>query len=325
MKLLPPLLLAATLTAALIACGGGEGSMLESSLTSSVSSLTLAASGTARLITITNQGPLATRALQTEATGLPSGSSLRSTCPAVLQPGAMCVLLVTPGNTPSATPGDRTPVAATVTVNAANALSLTVPVAVLSYGSVHQGGYVFAINDDTPLGTSIAGKVLATQDTDRVYWSPTAIAIPGISDDSVAGLGSCDGAVDGRCNTKRIVAQYPSSDRNYPAALCEDSTHDGYTDWYMPALCELAYDNDAVIQGICGTRAAPRLPDNAKSRLADSGPLYFFDIAYWSSTQSAANRLRDAQMALYDVNRTTLAREKQEGLLASKCARYITP
>ena len=325
MNLLPPLMLAAALTAALMACGGGEGSSSESQLTSSVSSLALAASGTARLITITNRGPLAARALLAEATGLPSGSSLRSTCPAALQPGATCVLLVTPGSTPSATPGDLAPTVGKVTVSAANAKPLAVDVAVVTYGSVYQGGYVFDLNDNTPLSASIDGKVLDTIDFGIEYWSPSLTAITGINENSTPGSNSCDGAVDGRCNTARIMAQYSTGVRNFPAAMCADSTNGGHADWYLPALCEMVYNKEDVVGGVCGTPAAPRLFGNVLSRLYDQRIYADLFIFYWTSTQSSASPANDVQLALIEGDGPGTIAGKGTARLPTRCARHLTP
>lgn len=310
-------------TSLLAACGGGD-SGPPAKLITPAPTLVLAASGTARLITVTNQGPQPTEALQASATGLPAGSWLRSTCPANLDPGASCLLLVTPGALPSAAPGDLAPVPATVTVTGANTNPIDVSVSVLGYGSVHQGGYVFALDDTAPLTDSVGGKVLATVEAGSAHWSPTNTAVAGVNGDSTAAQGGCDGAVDGRCNTGRILAQYPSDSRDFPAALCADSRHGGFADWYLPAVCELSYD-DGVTHNLCGTQAAPRMRDNARSRLYDGGPIGSFGLAYWSSTQSAQSPADTAHMAVFGLSTFTSAMGKQVGTPPSKCARAITP
>lgn len=319
-----PLHLAAVVlsTSLLAACGGGDGGP-PAKLITPAPTLALATSGTARLITVTNQGPQPTEALRASAAGLPAGSWLRSTCPPDLEPGASCLLLVTPGALPSAAPGDLAPVPATVTVTGANTNAIDVRVSVLGYGSVHQGGYVFALDDTVPLTDSVGGKVAATAEVSNVNWSPSLVAIAGVNDDSIAGPNSCDGAVDGRCNTGRILAQYPSGSRDFAAALCKDSRHDGFDDWYLPAVCELTYSADAT--GMCGTQAAPRVPDNMRSRLYDGGPFGTFGLAYWSSTQASQSPADTAHMAVFGLSNFTSTMGKQVGTPPSKCARAITP
>lgn len=311
-------------TSLLAACGGGDGGPA-ALLISSTPVLALAASGTTRLITVTNQGPEATVALQARTTGLPAGSELRSTCPAALPRGESCLLLVTPGDAPSSTPGDLAPVPAQLTVSGANTNALTVAVAVLTHGNVHQGGYVFALDDRTPITGGVGGKVLDPIDTNAALWSPSPTAIAGINEDSTAGPDSCDGALDGRCNTRRILAQYPSGPRDFAAALCADNRHGGFDDWYLPALCEMGYNPEGAVNGVCGSQAAPRLPDNVTSRLFDQGPIGGFQLFYWNSTQSSLNPATDAHVALFGLGRPTTVVAKQVGTLPSRCARAITP
>jgi hypothetical protein len=320
-----PLQLAAALSTSLLtACGGGD-SGPPALLVTSAPTLALAASGTARLITVTNRGPEATQALQASATGLPSGSSMRSTCPTQLMPGASCLLLVTPGTFPSSTPGDLAPAPVPLTVSGANTNALTVSVSVLTHGNVHQGGYVFGLDDRTPVTGSVGGKVLATRDEAGAIWSPSNTAVAGVNDGSAAAQGGCDGALDGRCNTDRILAQYTAGPRNFAAARCADSRQGGFDDWYLPAVCELGYDPEGTLVGLCGTRAAPRLPDNATSRLYDQGPIGGFALGYWSSTQSSLDPTNDAHFMPFGLGRPNTVLRKQAGTLPSKCARAITP
>lgn len=320
----PTRLAAMALTIALMTACGGSDPDPSAALTTSSPALVLAASGTARLITVINLGPQPTAALHIDAVGLPAGSQMRSTCPATLEVGASCLVLVTPGAVPSATPGDLAPVAANVTAKSANSPAINVSVSVLAHGSVHQGGHVFALDDSAPLTESVKGKVLATVDTAGSKWSAVNIAIPGIGADATAALGGCDGAINGRCNTDRILAQFPQDSRSSAAALCADSRHGGHNDWYLPAVCELTYD-DGVTHTLCGTRAAPKLPDNVRSRLLDTGTIGNFDLAYWSSTQSASNPAGDAHVAVYGLGINTSVQNKQTTPIPSKCVRAFAP
>lgn len=319
-----PLHLAAVVlsTSLLAACGGGDGGP-PAKLITPASTLALATSGTARLITVTNQGPQPTEALRASAAGLPAGSWLRSTCPTDLEPGASCLLLVTPGALPSAAPGDLAPVPATVTVTGANTNAIDVSVSVLAYGSVHQGGYVFALDDSAPITESAGGKVLATVELTPAHWSPTLTPVPGINIDSTSAQGDCDATVDGRCNTSRILAQYPTHSRDFAAAVCADSQLGGHGGWYLPAMCEMTYDN-GVTSTLCGTQAAPRVPDNARSRLHDNGLASIFNFVYWTSTQDALNGSTFA-WAVFGRTFFTGNVEKSTSSVPLKCARAITP
>lgn len=317
----------------LAACGGGGGSAerppTAAVLAVSTESLTLVTSGTARRITVSNQGDLPILALEATAAGLPEGSSLEWNCPAELEGGASCDLVITPGAIPTAVPGHPAPAPGTVQVTSSNTPGIDVPVSVLTYGSLHQGGYVFALNDTTASTTSAEGKVLSTADlASWSVWSPTLVAIPGVSDNSAAGPDSCDGAVDGRCNTARILSTYPSAGRDFAAAQCADHRDGGFTDWYLPALCELTYGSSDPAnpeQALCGTPSNPLLADNARSRLYDQGlfgtasPLW-----YWSSTQRSLNEASNAAAARFALGANAFPL-KDATSLPVRCARAISP
>ena len=74
----------------LTACGGGYGGP-PAELNAPTTHMVLAAAGTARMVTVTNLGPEPAEALKASATGLPTGSWMRSTCPTQLMPGASCL------------------------------------------------------------------------------------------------------------------------------------------------------------------------------------------------------------------------------------------
>lgn len=311
-------------TGLLTACGGTDDGP-PALLSVSAPTMALAVSGTARMVTVTNFGPEPAEALTASATGLPTGSWMRSTCPTQLMPGASCLVLVTPGALPSSTPGDLAPVPVPLAVSGNNTNALTVAVSVLTHGNVHQGGYVFGLDDRTPVTGSVGGKVLATRDEAGAVWSPSNTAVAGVNDDSTAAQGGCDGALDGRCNTARILAQYPTDHRNFAAARCADSRQGGFDDWYLPAVCELGYDPEGTLVPLCGTQAAPRLPDNATSRLYDQGPIGSFAVGYWSSTQASQDPVNEARYMVFGLGNFNTAAHKQAGTLPAKCARAITP
>lgn len=122
-----------------------------------------------------------------------------------------------------------------------------------------------------------------------------------------AGLfGLCDGISDGACNTNNITTFYnqfitnntmgnsdlppftaspgPTPFTAYAAGLCRQSIA-GYTDWYLPAICEMGYQSSP---SFCGISSAPTL-QNIQSSLIDilgfAAPVGW----YWSSTVSATN------------------------------------
>ena len=278
-------LLAATV---LNGCGGGGDEV--GSLSFTPPAIGLAVSGSARLTTLSNTGALPIEQLTLTAEGLPAGTKLFHSCPDRLEPRASCGLMLLPGDQPSAVPGDDTARPATVRVSSLSAPPAALPVSVVTLGSVYQGGYVFAIDDSTPIGGSIGGKVAGLSDLPgQHHWSP-ALGAAGVGGLDVAGPNSCDGATDGACNTARIVALHGSG--TYAAALCTDSTEGGQDDWYLPTLCELGYDLNPTAPGnFCGTQQQPRLANNIRSNLIDlQPPVGHFDANLrWSSNERAGD------------------------------------
>lgn len=111
---------------------------------------------------------------------------------------------------------------------------------------------------------------------------------------------NCNGATDGNCNTSNISTFYnlfltvntaanggtapftglemPTNTTFYAAGLCLQ-TISSYSDWYLPAICELGYDLSP-----CGTAMTPTL-QNAQSSLVDFNSLALLSGTYSSSTE----------------------------------------
>ncbi len=327
-----------TLSASLfVGCGGGGSTNADGSgsdaldtppalLEASTPALVLASAGTARFLKVTNPSTVTAEALELRVTGLPSGSTAHSSCPVELPPDGSCLVLIRPGGRPSAKEGDLAPVPAKLTLRGSNTNVLEVNVSVITHGSFHQGGFVFSLNDQTAITGSVSGKVVATADTSpAAYWSPATSEVTGISDNALAGASSCNGAVDGRCNTPRILAHFTSGGRNFAAAQCADSREGGFADWYLPALCEMGYSTVDTGNAICGTRDAPLVPDNLRSRLLDVGPIGTFSDHYWTSTQASQNPVGAAHRAIYRSKVAFSEMGKQSELLPSRCARAFAP
>lgn len=123
---------------------------------------------------------------------------------------------------------------------------------------------------------------------------------------------ACAGDRDGACNTNNIVTFYnqfvttntigtggsgpftasagPTPLTAYAAGLCKQ-TISSYSDWYLPAICELGYGS------ACGTPSSPTL-QNMQSNLVDS--LNRLASIYWSSTASSAQPHSDAWIHWFD-------------------------
>ena len=156
-------------------CGGG--SQVPPPAFSSPS-LTLAVSGMPRQVTLSNDSALPIEQLRFTTEGLPGGTSVFHNCPVELKPRASCGLMVVPGSRPSAAPGDVAARPATVRAVSANLPTATLAVAVITHGSVHAGGYVFSIDDSTPITASVGGKVAGLSDLPGLHnWSPAEGAV----------------------------------------------------------------------------------------------------------------------------------------------------
>ena len=225
---------------------------------------------------------------------LPSGSTISPASCGTIAPAGSCALTITPGSTPSAAAGDTNPTPINLTIQGTNTNSLTPSINILTYGSVYQSGYVFAIDDTTPSSSSAGGKVAALTDqvssNTGIFWASDGASsfsfdnIPGITDTSTSP--PCNGGTDGACNTGVIVNFYPSINTSlYAAGTCK-AVISGFSDWYLPSICELGYDTSTG--NGCGTQGSPTT-QNIVSGLIDNGDIGNLSGSYWSSTENASS------------------------------------
>jgi len=269
------------------------------SVNDTVASPTL--TGNPRVFTLTNTGTVTALAViharSTGSPAWPNGTNSSSNC-TTLAPGASCTITITPGNTASAAPGDLAPVPITLSVGGSNTNLLTPTVQVLTHGSVYQGGFVFAIDDTTPTTGNVGGKVAATTDVvaqvPGVIWSSlgnngtsgdTAYnVVPGVDETSTPVIGTCNGGTDGACNTNEITTFYTGVNNAYYAAGACRATQAGYSDWYLPAICELG----GQVSAGCSPGGA-----SMQANLIDNGAINVASLPtavnYWSSTPYSAS------------------------------------
>ncbi len=149
-------------------------------------------------------------------------------------------------------------------------------------------------------------------------------------------FGNCQGNADGFCNTNNIMAFYGVYQTNYgiaavatvatpitdyAAGLCKQ-TINGYSDWYLPAICELGYDKTGAGTG-CGSSSTPIL-QNIESNLSDHNIVPAFQGAYWSSTENSS----DAQHTAWYQYLGNGAADKQQSmdkyrLIGVRCSRIF--
>ncbi|WP_419420059.1 DUF1566 domain-containing protein [Legionella sp. D16C41] len=317
----------------------------ETTLSTSVSTLALAAGGTARVISITNTGVnTATGVTFRTSSALPTGTTITPLSCGTILPGGTCVLTIMPGPIPSAIPSDIAPTPITLSIAGDNTNTVAPTLNILTYGSVYQSGFIFAIDDTTPITTSIGGKVAALVDQanifNRIIWSSNGNGsgsgdvandnIPGIYETSTNPPAACNGNTNGFCDTSVIVAFYspptttPAVNLSfYAAGLCK-ATIGGYSDWYLPAICELGYDTTNSGSG-CGTQTSPTL-QNMQSNLVERGILNAPTGIYWSSTEAAVDPTGGAWVQLFaPPNLTQQGTDDKFELHSVRCARLITP
>jgi hypothetical protein len=305
----------------------------------------------------------------------PAGTVASSTCSNVLAPGASCSITVTPGAVATSTcSAGVAPTGGTLTVSADDAPDAQVNIAVLSYGCLYQGGYIYAIDDTTPATAGIGGRAVSQQDQvaaptggfgpPGIVWSSTdadaydgGVSIWGIDQTStvtvpspntatttvpatqVAGQQNCDGRSDGACNTSNIVLWYsapnttPAIDPSFYAAGVCTLPNASYSDWYLPAVCEMGPDSG---NNICPTGAqtvqnmADNLPFLSDAACTGSACL---NGNYWTSTQEATIPFVSAPDApkvsawieTYVSNIHAQGTHGKAELYGVRCARALTP
>ena len=143
-------------------------------------------------------------------------------------------------------------------------------------------------------GTSPPTYASAQSIYNKTYGNEATFPFPASSN-----FAACSGATNGACNTSNILALYGVYTTNYgiggipynvssgatnpsfyAAGLCKQ-TIDSYSDWYLPAICEMGYGS-----GGCGIPDAPTL-QNIQSSLIDSSGLSAPAGIYWSSTEDS--------------------------------------
>jgi hypothetical protein len=296
-----------------------------------------ALTGNSRQIVISNTGSIPATNMSISYPSWPSGTTASSTCGATLAPASTCAITVTPGaNATSACTIGIAPVPGVISVTSDESATTSVAVTVLGYGCIYQGGYVFAIDDTTPNTGSISGKVAAVSDQappwpNGLVWASNGTPgqsdyfdVPGIYETSTT---PCIGATDGSCDTEMIAAHYsPASSfppSLYAAGLCLQ-TISGYSDWYLPAICEMGFVVGNYPSG-CGSSSSP-LAQNIESNLVSTGVLPLSGY-YWSSTEGSDYPAGHAWVQGFSTSGGSSIQAEAAKFFAggAHCARALTP
>jgi hypothetical protein len=127
-------------------------------------------------------------------------------------------------------------------------------------GQLHAGGVIFYLDDS---GNS--GLVCAVNDQSiEALWGCPTIPIQDAFADSIG---------SGQTNTQNILDQ--CDEQNIAARLCDLYENEGFVDWFLPSLGELA-----VLQ---------ENKDIVEVTLSHVNNNSFDDVEYWSSSQDAGN------------------------------------
>ncbi|MDF1683391.1 MAG: hypothetical protein P1U36_01915 [Legionellaceae bacterium] len=325
-------------------------------LEESVSTLGLSISGTARTITVTNTGSNpATNVVYTTSSALPSGTTISPASCDTIAVADTCVLTITPGATPSATPGDTSPTPITLSLSGDNTNTLTPTLNVVDFGSVYQSGYIYDMDDTTPTTGSVGGKVVGLSDQaptspNGIIWSSNSsgtydggVRIFGISEISTTsspnpsagqqpGQTACNGRDDGACDTNNIFVYYENNAAGspidlsyYAAGLCKQ-TIDNYSDWYLPAICEMgrASGGSGCVRGTPNMQSnVPGLIGTFSTTDCTYGANCLFN-QYWSSTEdSTASNVR-AWYQFYSGSGTFQQTVAKDERYSVRCSRALT-
>ena len=336
-----------------------EGPLIVSTPTLALSvnapSINTALTGNPRTITIRNAGVSSqTLGIITVSPAFTGGTTISSdNCSGqTLDAGTgQCTITVTPGATASldinsdACSTGTIPAPNVITVPYGDSSLVTANVVVLGYGCQYQQGYVFAVDDTTPLTSSVGGKVVSLLDNGpSVTWSADTVSIWGIDETSTVGVPSpnastpvgqtatlatgqinCNGNNDGSCDTNNIVIHYPMSLISSPlptnnAALVCKQTSNGLSDWYLPSICEMGYYSVGDDTG-CGS--SPGNYQNIQFNLV-SNSLLTLTGNYWSSTEYSGSPLNYAWQQFFARDTSSQLAHPKSDLYSVRCSRLLT-
>ncbi len=291
-------------------------------------------SGHQRTLAIRNTGTItATDVTYNLSRNLPIGSTISpSSCGNIL-PKSACVLTITPGATPSAAVGDTSATPIVLTAASSNGSTARANLSILTYGSVYQSGYVFAFDDSTPTTQSVGGKVAALEDAQGspIVWDSSSGCNDTDQSCIVTGaLSNSNGAnvatpMPG--DTYIIVSTFsnlvpPLATSTYAAGLCMGFI-DGYSDWYLPAICEMGYRTADGSGSTCGE--TPGILQNMQYSLFDYSNLSLMYGAYWSSTEySVSPQYRGAFDQFFSMNGQYQDLGNKNAAYGVRCVRAIT-
>ncbi len=288
-----------------VSCAVGQ-----ADLSVSAAQLALYKGGNGRVINVLNRASANAVNMEVSSSGLPSGTSVSTSCSGTLPTASSCQITITPGNQASNScdaGNGSAPTAGTVTVQASNANPISTSVWVLNYGCIYQDGYLFNIDDTTSVNSSIAGTVVSAAEvvSANIPWAPAQNSLD-------------TNETDGAANTQKITNAYGFSGEDpYAAKACANySSPNSFTNWYLPAICQMAPATDSFC-------ADASIVNNISDRLSVHTT---WENYYWSSTEQILSN-SSLFAYIFEPFRTTYGPFPKTGQttdLGVRCAREIT-
>jgi hypothetical protein len=276
-------------------------------------------SGTARVFTIENTGPDIATGIVCPTPDSPSIDSINCSGCDNLASGATCTVTITPTATPSAAVADATPTPITLTIEGDNTNTLSPTVNVLTYGSFYQAGWLFSIIETADASLSIGGTVAA--ESDNAAQESTKYSLGGASTTDQMYSGT-----EGAANTNAMLAVYGDAG-TYSATVCTSYAGGGYTNWYLPAICQMGFGGiDSNFN--CG--ASPGSIPNMQYDLLVTNPAQNFNFVnngfYWSSTASEEFQTNNAWAREFEVGGGVVVQDffNVDNMFGVRCVRAIT-
>ena len=223
-------------------------------------------------------------------------------CESDLAPSASCTVTFLPGNTPVQV---EPSLLGTLTFQYTNSTAETAYIGVLGYGSLYQGGYVFALGTNSGAsgascipGTlnmpgSLCGTVAAIADAgSAIQWSTQPLSSYFAEDNYKGALMTTTILHEFSTHTPPILPPYAAKSCASFQSTAAGGSCTGQlclADWYLPAICQVSpypttYDNFAGCTGNSGT---PLPQQNMYDSLSTTSVWATFLLGgYWGSTQS---------------------------------------
>lgn len=178
---------------------------------------------------------------------------------------------------------------------------------------------------------SIWGIALGSTDSSPLPNATTPASYPATL---VTGQSNCNGSYDGVCNSNNILVYYSEPNKTpaislsyYAAGRCKDYTGGGFSDWYLPAICEMGPASNGSVCAANTLNIVSNLPGLLSTLSApDSGCAFGGNClygTYWSSTEQSGNP-RNLVWTQYFASGSYQSNYSKEGRLGVRCARGLT-